>query len=260
MGVLIAHAVHDEDGTITGRVPGDQDGREITLREWYERDGRWAVVLRCKNRDMAICAADVCTQIATTETYGYSQVNRWDGYLSIVAHAGVIEAGSGDLDCSTLCLASYMLAGITHARSGSTHSMEASLLATGLFIALRDERLLRSGDHAKTGDLYLAPGHHVMMVLEDGPLCDMFPDEPEPEEAAPEQAATTKPVRWLKSIRGTVRVRETPQTGATFYILSYGEVAEILDQDPATKWYKVRTPKGVGWCTWKPRYVAVVEV
>lgn len=47
MGVLIGHASIDENGHVRGGRPGDQTGREVCTRQWYDhRPHRWNKVIR----------------------------------------------------------------------------------------------------------------------------------------------------------------------------------------------------------------------
>jgi len=43
MSVLIVEAYSDENGKARGGQPGDQNGKEIRVREWYERADGWNV-------------------------------------------------------------------------------------------------------------------------------------------------------------------------------------------------------------------------
>ena len=115
-------------------------------------------------------AATFMEQIVPDPAFGYSQhaEQRWSGYKAIVANGGKVKGAKGDFDCSTLCLACYILAGLDHAPSGYTGSMYKTIMATGAFDAYTDAAYLSSGDYAKRGALYLRKGH-VAMALNDGP-------------------------------------------------------------------------------------------
>ena len=169
MAVRIGHAVSDERGGKTGGIPGDQTGKEIRIDTWYARKDGWDYYLECKDAQMAERAARYMERICAGN-FGYSQEQkaRWSGYRAIAAVCGFVEGACGDFDCSSLAIACYILAGLTHPASGYTGSMRASLQKTGMFAAYTDPPRLVTSDYARRGSLYLKEGAHVLMCLEDG--------------------------------------------------------------------------------------------
>ena len=153
MTVLIGHAVMDENGGIDGSIAGDQTGKEIATRNWYNRTGGWGAYLEPLDANMADRAAKYMLEICGDAAFGYSQKHRWDGYKSIKANGGVVAGASGDFDCSSLCISCYIFAGLDHKASGYTGSIEKSLVATGKFKAYHDEAHLASADYAKRGTI-----------------------------------------------------------------------------------------------------------
>lgn len=168
MAILIGHAVMDENGKAGygGEKAGDQTGKEICTRKWY--DSNWNVYLECTDKEMAKKAAEIMKQICNDSSYGYSQPRRWDGYKSIVKNDGDISKGSGGFDCSSLVIACYVLAGLKMVADGYTGNMRSKLLATGKFRLYQDSKHLKSDALAKVGGIYLKEGSHVVMALEDG--------------------------------------------------------------------------------------------
>ena len=168
MAVKIGHAVMDENGKAGygGEKAGDQTGKEICTRNWY--NGGWNVYLECTDPDIAKEAAKIMEQICNDSSYGYSQPRRWDGYKSIKKNGGDISKGSGGFDCSSLVIACYVLAGLNMAADGYTGNMRARLLATGKFRLYQDSKHLTSDKYATIGGIYLKEGSHVVMALEDG--------------------------------------------------------------------------------------------
>mgnify|MGYP007007821211 FL=1 len=51
MAVKIGHASIDERGKARGGAAGDQTGKEVCLRDWYDKN--WVSVLRPKNEKEA---------------------------------------------------------------------------------------------------------------------------------------------------------------------------------------------------------------
>ena len=58
MAIRIGHASIDENGKITGGTSGDQNGKEVCTRNWY--DGGWEFLARPKNAQVAEKMASAC--------------------------------------------------------------------------------------------------------------------------------------------------------------------------------------------------------
>lgn len=166
MAVKIGHASIDENGTIQGKTPGDQTGKEVCTRDWYNKP--WNVYLEPLDDALAEKAATYMEQICADDNYGYSQVNRWAGYQSIINNGKKVAGGKGDFDCSSLVLACYILAGLSIAATGYTGNMASILTGTGKFKAYRDAAHISSDAYAKRGGVYLNEGSHVVMALSKG--------------------------------------------------------------------------------------------
>ena len=272
MTVKIGHAVGSEHGTQEG-VPGDQNGKEIRIQDWYKRKGDWNCLLECTDQDLAAKAAEIMREICESPAFGYSRNKRWTGYHAIKNNGGrVAGAADSDFDCSSLCIACYVLAGLKHKAAGYTGSMRKSLLATGKFIASTEKAMLTSSDYAKVGSLYLAEGHHVCMTLNNGAKVKVEPqEEPEtpPAETTPE--TPPQPLKTYVKFLGSVYVREQPfKDSKAVRLCRKGELlpyygADAQDAD-GNKWYAVdfrKDGKSLGFTsafTDKPRkYTRLVE-
>lgn len=197
--VKIGHAVQDENGKSEGPIPGDQTGKEILVTNWYKRSGGWSYYLECNDDKMASKAASFMREIAENKAFGYSRITRWSGYKAIMENGGNIK-GSKDsnFDCSSLAITCYILAGLDIPASGYTGSMLKIFTKTGKFKISQDSKYVDSPDYGKRGSLYLTPGKHVAMLLEDGPKAG---DDPKPDPKNPR-------VEFL----GNVYVRKGPGT------------------------------------------------
>lgn len=164
--VKIGNAVSDERGKASGGKQGDQTGKEIRIQDWYVSGTGWSDLLVCQDEIMALKAAEIMEQICNNKNYGYNQDKRWDGYYSILKKG--IAAGKGDFDCSSLCLACYILAGLKIKPEGYTGNMKKILLDTGKFKVFTANKYLKTSAYAKRGALYLREGHHVAMALDNG--------------------------------------------------------------------------------------------
>ena len=254
----IAEAYSDENGKARGGEPGDQTGQEIKIREWYERTGGWSVYIECTDPDLARAAASHMELIAETETFGYDQDNRWNGYREIIQSGSIDEALPGDFDCSSLCLAAYMLAGLDiEPYEGYTGNMERILLETGKFKSYRDDAHLTGPRLAKQGSMYLEPGRHVMMVLDetineadqyDEPINEADqPDEP-PKQPSPPQPTGGDRVY----AKGSVRVRQSPIDGKSLKTLQDGESLPLI-----STWHAVELDGERAYISANPKYTEV---
>lgn len=166
MAVLIGHASIDENGTIQGKTAGDQTGKEICTRSWYNKP--WNVYLECLDDNLAEKAAGFMEQICADADFGYSQPNRWKGYNSIINNGRKVAGTKGDFDCSSLVLSCYILAGLSIAATGYTGNMKSILVGTGKFKAHTASKYISSDAYAKRGGIYLSEGSHVVMALSNG--------------------------------------------------------------------------------------------
>lgn len=176
--VMIAEALGNEVGKSKGGQPGDQNNKEIVVREFkVKRDYAWNCVLRCTDRAMAEKAAQYAREIAECPQFGYDQTNRWSGPKNIekVGIENIDKAKAGDFDCSSLVIECYRLAGLPVKMTGYTGSMVKIFLKTGYFEKLDGEEYLTSSDYDLTGDVYVAEERHTLIVLNDGPKADPEP-------------------------------------------------------------------------------------
>ena len=167
MAVKIGHASIDERGRISGGKSGDQTGREVCIRDWYNKP--WNVMLICTDTKLANKAASYMKAICDDDDFGYDQGQRTTGYLAIVNANGKVEdAVSSEFDCSSLISACYKLAGLNINVNCTTRNLRKALLATGKFIAYIDSAHLTSDAYAAPGAIYLKEGSHVVMALTSG--------------------------------------------------------------------------------------------
>ncbi|MEA4869889.1 MAG: SH3 domain-containing protein [Christensenella sp.] len=247
----IAHAFSDENKQAKGGQAGDQTGREIFVQNWYERDGGWEVYLEPTDRDMAEAAAATAIDIAEDDSFGYDQSQRWTGAEAIADAGDIFSAEASEFDCSSFVDTVYGINGLEIER-GYTGNLEQRYVDTGLFIAHREPKYLKSGKYATVGGLYLTAGKHVAIVVE----ADENPAETEADEDEPitEEETFTPYVLVL----GSVNVRKTAGTdGKLFYIAHRGDRLPYLGAD-ASGWYEVETPKGNGFISNKPKYTKLV--
>jgi hypothetical protein len=161
----------NEFGTIDGGVQGDQTGKEVEIRLWYEKG--WVYYIECLEEKMADAAATFAEKMALDADFGYSQDDRWTAWDSIKQNGYRIEGAHGDVDCASLVVIVYMLAGLKVRATGYTGSLKGILEATGKFKVYTDANHVSSCDYAKRGSIYLRPktadeGGHVFIMLDNG--------------------------------------------------------------------------------------------
>lgn len=165
--VKIGHASIDERGKASGGAAGDQTGKEVCIREWYNKP--WNVMLVCKDTVVAKQAAAYMKAICENDSFGYDQGERVTGYMNIVNAKNKVEnALPGEFDCSSLVASCYKLAGLNISQNCTTRNLRQALLNTKKFVAYTDAAHLTSDAYATVGAVYLNEGSHVVMALENG--------------------------------------------------------------------------------------------
>jgi len=172
--MLCGWASISERGTARNGKAGDQTGKEVKTGQWYYFGQN--VCLRWKDPELAKKYAKIVKALCNNKHIGYDQneritlfnqakKNKWD-YTKITN------------DCETDCSA---LVGVAvNCTLGKavipsyvyTGNLESLLMSTGYFKKLTGNKYLTSSFYVKAGDILNAAGHHVITVLEDGPLCD----------------------------------------------------------------------------------------
>ena len=171
MSVLIAHASLDENRNIKGGKAGDQTGKEICVRTWYNKP--WGYVIRFKDPVMASRFADDMEMAAANNNIGYDQNQRntmlnkarkYNYNLSRITEPC-------ECDCSSLVAVACMYAGIPESAltlSGNcahTRNLRVMLNATGKVDIFSTSAYTASPDKLKRGDILLKEGSHVAGVV-----------------------------------------------------------------------------------------------
>ena len=169
MAVLIGHASCTETGKAKGGLAGDQTGKEVCIRNWYNKE--WDAVLRPTVQAIAENSARICEQICACELVGYDQNGRntlWEAYLRT---RKIVPIEKVECDCSSLQTYCAILGGANveyGSNAPTTSTMIAKFTANGSYEVLTDEKYTKSSDYLKRGDILVKKGHHTVMVLSDG--------------------------------------------------------------------------------------------
>lgn len=168
MTVIIGHASIDENKKISGGKAGDQTGKEVCTRTWYQ--STWRYVLRCKDPSKAEAMAQACEKGCNNNNIGYDQGQR--NSLRIQARINNYDlskiATPCECDCSSFMAVCAECAGILVPYNGSnaptTATMQSAFYKTGMFEVLTDSKYLTRDTYLRRGDILVKSGHTVMIL------------------------------------------------------------------------------------------------
>lgn len=173
MSVLIGHASIDENKRVRGGIAGDQTGKELCTRTWYNKP--WDYVLRCKDTNKAELMAVACEQACANNHIGYDQNQRNTLRTQAIVCGYDLSRITVDCecDCSSLMAVCAECAGIRIPYSGSnaptTSTMKTAFLNTGYFNVISSADYTHSDKLLKRGDILVKAGSHTVMVLSNIP-------------------------------------------------------------------------------------------
>lgn len=180
MAIRIGHASIDENGKIAGGASGDQNGKEVCTRNWY--NGGWEFLARPKNAAVAEKMASACEAACGNPCIGYdqnqrntlnTQAKRVDYDLSKIATPC-------ETDCSAFVSVCVLAAGVALEYAGNlptTRTLQSKLSQTGEFEVLTDSKYLTGTDYLRRGDILCKAGKHTVMVLDSGSKEENFQEE-----------------------------------------------------------------------------------
>lgn len=169
----IAHSSIDENGRATGGNAGDQTGKEVCVRSWYDKN--WAFMLRYPDRNIAEKASEIAEKLANSPLIGYDQNQRNTLYkelkkLDFDVDAYIKSGVKTECDCSSFvyacycCLVPYMRSDDTAPRTGN---MKEKYPVWG-FGVFTDSKYLNDGEYLLKGDILVRPNGHTVMAIENG--------------------------------------------------------------------------------------------
>ena len=173
MSIKIGHASIDEKGKAKNGQSGDQTGKEVFTRNWY--DGDWAFLARAKDPEVAREIAKAAAAGCANDNIGYDQ-NQRNTLLTRAKAVGWDLAKIDkpcESDCSSFVTCCVQAAGIEIWSGGNaptTSNLKTALKKTNAFDILTDAKYLNSGANLLDGDILVRPktskrgGHTVIIV------------------------------------------------------------------------------------------------
>ncbi len=164
MSVRIGHASIDERGKARGGAAGDQTGREVCTRDWYNKP--WIAVIRPKSSTVAKKIAKAMEAACANDNIGYDQNERTTLYIKAKANNWNIAGikSKCETDCSALVAVCVNAAGIRVSKDIYTGNEKSALVATGKFTVHTESKYLTSDKYLKRGDILLASGHTAIAL------------------------------------------------------------------------------------------------
>lgn len=161
---------------------GDQNGgKEVSTQSWYLHGKGW-VVLRCKDAARRTLIAEAMRKACANNDIGYSQGSRDTLYANIkgLGFDPSKTTKAVNTDCSALVRVCCCYAGIK-VGNFTTSSEKKTLMATGQFDCLTEDKYCKSSDYLMKGDILVAKTKgHTVVVLSDGRKAEYPAVDPAP--------------------------------------------------------------------------------
>ena len=168
MAVIIGHSSIDERGKISGGAAGDQTGKEVCTRNFYNHKKGWFILRPLDPNDaekIANCMEDICAN----DCIGYDQNERLDLYATVKSLNFYCDIKTlkvkVECDCSSAVRVCLAYAGIK-VGNFTTANEKAVIMATGKFECLECKP---DGSNLKRGDILVTKTKgHTVVVLSNG--------------------------------------------------------------------------------------------
>lgn len=168
MAYYIVHSSIDENGKASGGNSGDQTGKEVCTRKWYNKP--WNMVLRYKDAKIAAKARDIAIKLANSNLVGYDQSNRNSLYKELEKNGWNVDRyiKSGvktESDCSSFVYAVYccVIAAIRGQSNAPTTSTAKAFYSARGFTVFTSSTYTASANKLVKGDLLNKSGSHIVM-------------------------------------------------------------------------------------------------
>ena len=175
----IAHASIDENRHISGGEAGNQTGKEVCIRQWYNKP--WTVLLRYPDRQIRERIATIAETLASppvNKLIGYDQSGRNSLHAEAKRHNyNILDFVNSNKACETDCSAFVtcvcLFAGLKkleYTDNAPTTSSMKSVFKKAGFEVITDNKYVSGTNYLSKGDILLKPSGHTVIVLDDGSL------------------------------------------------------------------------------------------
>lgn len=236
MAVKIGHASIDERGKASGGAAGDQTGKEVCTREWYNKP--WTAVIRPKDSAMAEKIARAMEQACANDKIGYDQGQRTTLFTQAKACNWDLSKITTpcETDCSALVAVCVNAAGIAVSKDIYTGNEQSALQATGKFTVYTSSDYTNSSAKLKRGDILLGKGH-TAIVLSNGNNAG----QSSPAANSDNKSYVGKGI-GTATAKASMNIRSGPGTNhASYGTISKGTSVEVLEV-LFSGWYKIVWP------------------
>lgn len=173
----IGHASIGSGGKTRGDKAGDNNGREVCFSTWNKRN--WSYVLRAKDKDIAEKIAKNCELGCLNDKIGYDMNQR--NTLRTQAKLVGMQLDRINVDCecdcssfvSVCCECSGIPIPYPNGNAPTTSTIKTQFCNTGYFDLLTEDKYISSDNFLCRGDILVAAGQHVVIILEDGVMADI---------------------------------------------------------------------------------------
>lgn len=236
MAVKIGSARIDENGKAQGGIAGNQTGKEVSTQKWYKHKKGW-IVLRTINSARAEKIALDMEMACKNKYIGYDQSQR-DTLYNIARYfqfnCGAVNKPC-ETDCSALVRVCCAYAGIDTPSFNTANEVQ-TLMKTGEFIKLTDNKYTDSSDYLMRGDILVTRTQgHTVVVLTNGKY------------AIPRDNELN--IGGILVITKSVFIRKSPKTGEKMGVAYMGDILPFIAIDNETGWYKVKYKNEPGYIT-----------
>ena len=173
MSVTICHASIDENRKAKYGKAGDQTGKEVCTRTWYNKP--WDFMLRYKDASVAKQAAKIAKKLANSNLVGYDQSSRNTLYQQLKKNdfnvdKYIASKVKTETDCSAFMYAVWCCL-IPSMRSDNnaptTSTMKSKFTANG-FTVYTNSKYITTDEYLLPGDILDEAGSHTVMAITAG--------------------------------------------------------------------------------------------
>lgn len=173
----IAHASIDEHNHISGGEAGNQTGKEVCIRSWYNKP--WTSVLRHPDSAVGDRIATIAETLASApynSLIGYDQKQR-NTFLDVAKKYkyNVLDFINAhemcETDCSAFVTCICLFAGIhklEYSGNAPTTSTMVKVFKAAGFNEITDKSILTDPEKLRKGDILVKAGSHTAIAIDNG--------------------------------------------------------------------------------------------